>query len=74
MDKTVKPSGTSDILKYMQTHSFITDEIAREKFGVHRLGAIIFNLRKTHTISTVIVEGKTRYGRTCRYARYFLEV
>jgi len=73
MDKVEKPSGTGDILKYLQTHQFITDEIAREEFGVHRLSARIFDLRKKHNIRTVIVEGKTRYNRTCKYARYFLE-
>lgn len=71
-NKVEKPSGTKDILEYMRHNAFITDEIARDKFGVHRLSARIFDLRKKYTIKTVIVEGKNRYGKTCKYARYFL--
>ena len=71
--KKEKPSGMKDILNYMRTHQFITDEDAREQFGVHRLSARIHDLReKGFVIDTVIVDGITRYNRHCKYARYFL--
>lgn len=69
-----KITGRSEIMKYMQTHDFITDEIARDKFGVHRLSDVIFCMRnKGHVVETVMVNGKNRYGNSCRYARYFLK-
>lgn len=72
-DKKFKKTATSDILAYMESGNFITAEIAESKFGVHRLSAIIFELRKKYNIKTVMVDCKTRYGKTCKYARYFLE-
>lgn len=69
-----KVTGRSEILKYMQTHDFITDEIARAKFGVHRLSDVIFCFRnRGHIIETVMVDSKNRYGNSCKYARYFLK-
>lgn len=72
MENKIRRTQTSDILAYMQAGNFITDELARELFGAHRLSAIIFNLRKTHIIRTVMVEGKNRYGTISRYAKYYL--
>lgn len=73
MEKVKKTTATSDILNYLKMGNYITAELAEKNFGVHRLSSVIFELRKKHKIKTVIVECTTRYGRTCRYARYFLE-
>ena len=63
---------TSEILRYMKEHQYITSKIAYEYFGATRLAAIIFNLRKLgYIIDTVMVEGSTRYGSVTQYARYF---
>ncbi len=59
------------ILNYMITHYGITSKEAFEHLGVTRLSARIKDLRELgYNIITVMETGKTRYGETCRYARY----
>lgn len=71
--KAEKPSQTKDVLKYLQTHEYITDVIAFEKFGANRLSDIIFRLRnKGYTIKTRMVTKKSRYGNSCTYGEYIL--
>lgn len=72
MANTAKKTQTSEVLRYMKQHKYITDEKAHEKFGVNRLGGIIFNLRKRGVqIDTVMVESANRYGTLVRYGRYY---
>lgn len=66
-------SQSKEVLKYMQTHPYITSMIAINEFGATRLSAIIYDLRKAgYNIVTLMVEGKNRYGRDIKYARYVL--
>lgn len=66
-------SATQAILQFLQDfkHSGITSREAYEFFGVTRLPALIHDLRKKYDIETVMVEGKTRFGKHTNYARYF---
>ena len=61
------------ILAYMRKYGGITSKDAFEEFGVTRLSACIFDLRKAgYNIITQDCIGKTRFNETCRYARYVL--
>lgn len=74
MDEVLKATQNADVLKMMKTHGFITDDIARDYLGVHRLSARIYDLRERgNVIKTVMCGGKNRHGRATRYAKYFLE-
>lgn len=71
--KESKPTQLSEVLKYLQTHEYITDNIAHDLFGANRLSDIIFRLRnKGYDIVTRSVTKKNRYGNTCTYAEYVL--
>ena len=65
-----KDYKTAKILEYMKEHGSITPQDALRKFSVFRLASIIFNLRKTYDIETVIEEGKDADGNKVEYARY----
>ena len=61
------------ILEHLRTHKWLTSKEAFEKYGITRLAAAIHDLRdKGYHIETVMVEGTTRFGETCQYARYIL--
>lgn len=61
------------VLEYLQTHQAtgLTSMEAIEMFGVTRLSAIIYNLRKDHKIDTVPIEDTTRFGEHTTYGRYY---
>lgn len=62
------------ILEYLRAHKWLTSKEAFEKFGITRLSARIKDLRdKGYDIETVMVETTTRFGESCRYARYVLK-
>lgn len=74
MDEVLKATQNNDVLRLMKAHGFITDDIARDYLGVHRLSARIYDLRELgNEIRTDICKGKNRHGRTTRYAKYVLE-
>lgn len=55
------------------TKGGITPQVAFERYGIMRLSAVIFKLRKDgHRIVTDDVTGKNRFGHNVRYARYRL--
>ncbi len=66
-------SGRYEILKYLKENEDIgiTSKEAFEKFGITRLASVIYALRKKYDIQTVMLSGKTRFGETCQYAKYF---
>lgn len=67
------PSQRKAVLHWLMNNGSITQMEAIEMFGATRLSAIIFDLRKEgYPISTEMVKGKTRFGRTTRYAVYRL--
>ena len=74
MTDITKGSQCTQILKYMQTHTFINAKIARRLFRCERLASRINDLKnKGHKIGTTIVSYKDEDGITIRYAEYFLE-
>ena len=61
------------ILEHLRNFPYLTSKEAFEKYGVTRLAACIFDLReKGYDIDTVMVETTTRFGESCKYARYVL--
>ena len=74
MNEKERETQNGDVLKCLKTRGYITDDIARDELGVHRLSARIYDLRgRGNKIKTVMKSGKNRYGRTTRFAHYFLE-
>lgn len=62
------------ILEHLRKYPWITSKDAFELYGITRLSARIKDLRELgYDIETVMVDGMTRYGESCRYARYILK-
>lgn len=60
-----------EVLRHLRESGSITSDEAWRMFGVTRLSAIIFNLRKKgHDIETVTEGCTDRYGHAVNYARY----
>ena len=61
------------ILRHLQDYGSITPVEAMAEYGIMRLGARIWDLKKQgHVISTERETGKNRYGEKTAYARYRL--
>ena len=62
------------IVQYMQDTGSITPLDALREFGCMRLGARIFDLRKSGIeIRRVLEQRENRYGKRVSFARYYLE-
>ena len=67
-------SQNTDVLNHLKKYKEISPMEAFEKFSITRLAAVIHELRNSgYNIKTVMIETKTRYNRTCKYALYVLE-
>lgn len=61
------------ILQHMRKHGSITPMEAMQEYGCMRLGARIYDLKKSgHEIATIFESGTNRYGAKVSYARYML--
>ena len=61
------------ILNHLKEHGDITSMQAFTEYGCTRLAARIYDLRhRGYLIDSVEEHGKTRYGTSCKYARYVL--
>ena len=68
-----KMSQSKAVLNHLLSGESISQLEATQKYGVLRLGAIIFNLRRDgHIISTEQVHKPNRYGHISNYAVYRL--
>lgn len=66
-------SQKTKVLNHLQNHRCITSMEAFAKYGVTRLSAIIFNLRKEdYLIKTTSVTRRNQEGNSCTYAEYSL--
>lgn len=62
------------IIQHLELYGSITDLEAFSEFGIRRLGARIWDLRKDgFDIETEMIEGYNRYGEATRYAKYKLK-
>lgn len=60
------------ILAHLQKYGSITQKEAIQKFGLTCFTARISDLRKTYNITDEFEEGMNRFGKKCRYKRYYL--
>lgn len=64
-------NSTQAVLKHLKDVGPLTSMEAFQLFGVTRLSAKIFDLRKKgYIIDTIMLEGTTRFKMPCRYAKY----
>lgn len=61
------------ILNHLITKGSITSWEAIKEYGITRLSAVIFNLRKEYNIRSEIEKSTNRYGDKISYAKYILE-
>ena len=60
------------VLMHLQRYGWITDKVARDRYGISRLSARIGNLKDAgHKIVTDMIPVQTQYGKT-RIAKYRL--
>lgn len=63
------------VLNHLQEGKTITPYYATLTYGITRLGAIIFNLRRDgYPIKTTMIHKKKKDGSTSHYAKYSLEI
>lgn len=69
----MKKGSKVRILDYMKIHKGITSQDAFKDLGITRLSARIKELRDMgYDISTIMIDGKNRFGEATRYALYVL--
>lgn len=69
MDNTQRKA----VMTHLQEKGSITSMEAFQLYGVTRLSSIIHTFRKQGIlIGTIMIDGKTRYGSSCKYAKYIL--
>lgn len=71
----MKKQAQTDIVLLHLTHcGSITPAQAFTNYGIMRLSAVIFTLRKRgYDIDTTIEHAKNRYGKKISYAKYILQ-
>lgn len=68
------PAQRNMVLNHLEKYGSITPKQAEERYGIMRLGARIFELRKLgYQIVTVMEKNKNRFGVETQYARYHLK-
>ena len=61
------------VLNELKAGNEVTSKTMWEKYGITRLSGIIYALKDCgHTIHTIMVDGKTRFGDSTKYAKYVL--
>ena len=61
------------ILRHFKIYRSITSFEAFAEYGITRLSAIIFDLRKVYIIGDEWVERTNRFGETVRFKRYIMK-
>lgn len=62
------------IMRHLNDYGSITPGEAYTQYGIYRLSAVIFELRKKERITTTMVRTKNRYGEDVKYAKYILKI
>lgn len=64
---------TKCVLEHLQKYGAITSMEAFDNYGITRLSAKVFDLKKEgYSIETVRRKCKNRFGHTCVYGEYVL--
>lgn len=61
------------ILNHLKKYGSITSWEAIREYGITRLSAVIYNLRKDYNITSTFETATNRYGDKISYAKYILE-
>lgn len=69
-----KQTDKQTVLAHLRYVGPITPLVALENYGILRLGARVWDLRRDgHAIKTDMVSGTDRFGNPVRYAMYTLQ-
>ena len=69
----IKLTQCDRILEHFHNYGSITSGEANQLYGIERLSARVYNLRKMgYTIGTKTEHGVNRFGEKTRFTRYFL--
>lgn len=63
-----------EVLRHIKRYGSITSMEAFEKYGITRLSAIIYILRREYEIVTIMRTSVNRYGNEVNFAEYRLLV
>lgn len=64
---------TKAVLDELKAGREVTNKRMFELFGITRLSSLIYSLRNQgYIIHTIMVDGKTRFGDSTKYAKYIL--
>ncbi len=63
-----------EVLRHIKRYGSITSMEAFEKYGITRLSAIIYILRREYEIVTIMRTSVNRYGNEVNFAEYRLAV
>lgn len=63
-----------EVLRHIKRYGSITSMEAFEKYGITRLSAIIYILRREYEIATIMRTSVNRYGNEVNFAEYRLAV
>lgn len=63
-----------EVLRHIKRYGSITSMEAFEKYGITRLSAIIYILRREYAIVTIMRTSVNRYGNEVNFAEYRLAV
>lgn len=63
-----------EVLRHIKRYGSITSMEAFEKYGITRLSAIIYILRREYEIVTIMRTSVNRYGNEVNFAEYRLTV
>ncbi len=63
-----------EVLRHIKRYGSITSMEAFEKYGITRLSAIIYILRREYEIVTIMRTSVNRYGNEVNFAEYRLSV
>lgn len=71
--KFIPQTQKEEVLYYLKRYGRITTIEASNDLFIADLQGVIRYLRKKMTIKDVWVQKKNKFGRPCRYKRYFIE-
>lgn len=63
-----------EVLRHIKRYGSITSMEAFEKYGITRLSAIIYILRREYEIVTIMRTSVNRYGNEVNFAEYRMAV
>ena len=71
--KKMRVTHYDRILNHLNQYGSITSWEAIREYGITRLSAVIYELRKEYNIVSTFETTKNRYGDKISYAKYILE-